>query len=132
MTVVNNNKKRILYIEDNLENRMLAMRILVADGYEVALAANGKEGLAVAEKDRLDLILVDINLPEIDGYIVTLKLKEMPHLKRVPIIALTANVMRGDREKTLAAGCDGYMQKPIDIDTFSQEIARYIEEAQQP
>ena len=125
-------KKRILYIEDNPENRLLALRILMAEGYDVALAATGIEGLTIAEKDRPDLILVDINMPELDGYTVTTKLKEMPHLKYVPVIALTANVMRGDREKTLAAGCDGYLQKPIDIDTFTQEIARFIEEAQRP
>jgi two-component system cell cycle response regulator DivK len=69
-------------------------------------------------------------MPEIDGYTVTSQLREMPHLARVPIIALTANVMRGDREKTLAAGCDGYIQKPIDIDLFPQQLARFIEEAQ--
>jgi two-component system cell cycle response regulator DivK len=124
------NRQRILYIEDNLENRTLAQRILMASGYEVVVAASGAEGLELAARERLTLILVDINMPEIDGYTVTSQLREMPHLARVPIIALTANVMRGDREKTLAAGCDGYIQKPIDIDLFPQQLARFIEEAQ--
>jgi two-component system cell cycle response regulator DivK len=123
-------RQRILYIEDNLENRTLAQRILTASGYEVVVAASGVEGLALAARERPTLILVDINMPEIDGYTVTSQLREMPHLARVPIIALTANVMRGDREKTLAAGCDGYIQKPIDIDLFPQQLARFIEEAQ--
>ncbi|MEK7324425.1 MAG: response regulator [Chloroflexota bacterium] len=123
-------RQRILYIEDNLENRTLAQRILMASGYEVVVAASGAEGLALAARERPTLILVDINMPGIDGYTVTSQLREMPHLARVPIIALTANVMRGDREKTLAAGCDGYIQKPIDIDLFPQQLARFIEEAQ--
>ncbi len=123
-------KKRILYIEDNPDNRLLAQRILMAEGYEVLVAASGSEGLELAAKERFNLILVDINMPGIDGYAVTSRLREMPHLTRVPIIALTANVMRGDREKTLAAGCDGYIQKPIDIDLFPQQLARFIEEAQ--
>lgn len=123
-------RQRILYIEDNLENRTLAQRILTASGYEVVVAASGAEGLALAARERPTLILVDINMPGIDGYTVTSQLRDMPHLARVPIIALTANVMRGDREKTLAAGCDGYIQKPIDIDLFPQQLARFIEEAQ--
>ncbi|MBI3241582.1 MAG: response regulator [Chloroflexi bacterium] len=123
-------QRRILYIEDNPDNRLLALRILTAEGYEVLVAANGAEGLAKAAENKFSLILVDINMPEIDGYAVTSQLREMPHLARVPIVALTANVMRGDREKTLAAGCDGYIQKPIDIDIFPQQLARFIEEAQ--
>jgi two-component system cell cycle response regulator DivK len=73
---------------------------------------------------------MDINLPEIDGYAVTAKLRDLPHLARVPIIALTANVMKGDREKTLAAGCDGYIQKPIDVDLLPRQLLRFIQEAQ--
>ncbi|HEX9333924.1 MAG TPA: response regulator, partial [Anaerolineales bacterium] len=73
-----------------------------------------------------DLILMDINMPDMDGYTLTAKIKSMPGFERVPILALTANVMRGDKEKTLEAGCDGYIQKPIDIDQFTSEIARYM------
>ena len=73
-----------------------------------------------------DLILMDINLPEVDGYSLTTHLKLRPELKNVPIIALTANVMRGDRERSLDAGCDGYIQKPIDVDVFAEQIEQYI------
>jgi two-component system cell cycle response regulator DivK len=74
-----------------------------------------------------DLVLMDINLPEIDGYELTHRLKKMPHLAGVPVVAMTANVMKGDREKTLAAGCDGYIQKPIDVDQLPLQVARFIQ-----
>ena len=122
-------KLRVLYIEDNPGNRMLVQRVLMAEGYEVIAAANAADGLKLAEREKPHVILVDINLPEVDGYTVTAQLRKMPDLGRVPIIALTANVMKGDREKTLAAGCDGYIQKPIDIDQFPKQLARYIAEA---
>ena len=123
-------KPRILYIEDNPENRLLVQRILVAEGFELLTADSGAAGIALADKERPDLILVDINLPELDGYSVTARLKNIPHLARVPVIALTANVMKGDKEKTLAAGCDGYIQKPIDVDQFPRQLARFLEKAQ--
>jgi two-component system cell cycle response regulator DivK len=74
-----------------------------------------------------DLVLMDINLPEIDGYELTHRLKQMPDLAGVPIVAMTANVMKGDREKTFAAGCDGYIQKPIDVDQLPLQIARFLQ-----
>jgi two-component system cell cycle response regulator DivK len=120
---------RILYIEDNPDNRLLVQRVLMAEGYSVVVASNARDGLKLAEIERPALVLVDINMPDIDGYTVTGELRKMPHLARIPIIALTANVMKGDREKTLAAGCDGYIQKPIDIDLFPKQLARFIEEA---
>lgn len=122
--------KRILYIEDNPDNRTLVQRVLNAEGYDVVTANDGNEGLERAAAERPLLILVDINMPDIDGYTVTAKLRQLAHLKHVPIIALTANVMKGDREKTLAAGCDGYIQKPIDVDQLPSQLARFIEEAQ--
>jgi two-component system cell cycle response regulator DivK len=118
--------KRILYIEDNPDNRMLIRRVLMAEGYEVLEAKDGQEGLAQATQLQPDLILMDINLPELDGYEVTARLKQLPGMQQVPIVAVTANVMRGDREKTLAAGCDGYIQKPIDIDLLPSQIERFI------
>jgi two-component system cell cycle response regulator DivK len=120
---------RVLYIEDNPDNRLLVQRVLMAEGYQVIVASNARDGLKLAETERPSLVLVDINMPDIDGYTVTGELRKMPHLARIPIIALTANVMKGDREKTLAAGCDGYIQKPIDIDLFPKQLARFIEEA---
>ncbi len=118
--------KRILYIEDNPENRLLMRRVLMAEGYLVEEAIDGQTGLQKAEESPPDLILMDINLPEIDGYEVTARLKQLPNMQGVPIIAVTANVMKGDREKTLAAGCDGYIQKPIDIDALPGHIERFL------
>ena len=122
-------RHRILYIEDNPDNRMLIRRVLQAAGYEVIEAADGRAGLRQAADARPDLILMDINLPEIDGYELTARLKQVPSLNRIPIIAVTANVMKGDREKTLAAGCDGYIQKPIDIDLLPSQIERFLKKA---
>ncbi len=118
--------KRILYIEDNPDNRLLIRRVLQAEGYEVLEAVDGQSGMQRAAEVQPDLILMDINLPEIDGYEVTARLKQLPGLSRIPIIAVTANVMKGDREKTLAAGCDGYIQKPIDIDLLPEQIERFL------
>jgi two-component system cell cycle response regulator DivK len=118
--------KRILYIEDNPENRMLVRRVLTAEGYTLLEAANGASGLRLAEEDSPDLILMDINLPEMDGYELTTRIKLNPKLADVPVIAMTANVMHGDREKSLAAGCDGYIQKPIDIDLLPDQIAKFL------
>jgi two-component system cell cycle response regulator DivK len=118
--------KRILYIEDNPENRLLMRRVLVAEGYVVEEASDGNSGLQKAAESPPDLILMDINLPEIDGYEVTARLKQLPNMLGVPIIAVTANVMKGDREKTLAAGCDGYIQKPIDIDLLPSQIESFL------
>lgn len=119
-------RKRILYIEDNPDNRLLIRRVLQAEGYEVIEAADGRSGMQQAAEVLPDLILMDINLPEIDGYELTARLKQVPSLNRTPIIAVTANVMKGDREKTLAAGCDGYIQKPIDIDLLPSQIERFL------
>jgi len=116
----------ILYIEDNAENRTLVRRVLQAEGYSVLEADSAIEALDVVQRHRPDLILMDINLPEIDGYSLTSQLKSMPSMFRVPIIALTANVMKGDRERTLEAGCDGYIQKPIDVDMFPHQIDRFL------
>ena len=119
--------KIILYIEDNPENRMLVRRVLEVEGYQVIEADSGNTGLQKAETMAPDLVLMDINLPEIDGYELTHRLRQMPRLAGVPVVAMTANVMKGDREKTLAAGCDGYIQKPIDVDQLPLQIARFLQ-----
>ncbi len=118
--------KRILYIEDNPDNRLLVRRVLMVEGYVVEEAIDGPTGLKMAEASPPDLVLIDINLPEIDGYEVTARMKQLPNMLGVPIIAVTANVMKGDREKTLAAGCDGYIQKPIDIDLLPSQLESFL------
>ena len=119
-------KGTILYVEDNSDNRHLVRRVLNAEGYSVVEAGDAAQALEELRNGGLDLILMDISMPEVDGYTLTTKIRSMPDFARIPIIAVTANVMRGDREKTLEAGCDGYIQKPIDIDTLSQQIERFI------
>jgi len=118
--------RTILYIEDNADNRLLVKRILNAEGHRVLEAPDAPTGLALAKRSRPDLILMDINLPDVDGYALTTHLKAVPHLARIPIVALTANVMKGDRERSLAAGCDGYIQKPIDVDLLPRQVAQYL------
>lgn len=120
------NRASILYVEDNLENRILILRILNAEGYEVIFAEDATEAMDAIENNQLDLILMDINLPDIDGYTLTANLRKNPQTHNVPIVALTANVMKGDREKSLEAGCDGYIQKPIDVDALPDQIATYL------
>jgi two-component system cell cycle response regulator DivK len=89
-------------------------------------AANAGEAMKILEGLHPDLILMDINMPDVDGYTLTAQIRTMSGYERIPIIALTANVMRGDREKSLEAGCDGYIQKPIDIDLLPQQVERYL------
>ena len=118
--------KTVLYVEDSVDNRTLVRRVLQSEGFRVIEAENAVRAMQVLEEHCPDLILMDINLPEVDGYSLTTHLKLRPELKAVPIIALTANVMRGDRERSLEAGCDGYIQKPIDVDTLAEQIDQYI------
>jgi two-component system cell cycle response regulator DivK len=110
--------KNILYIEDNPDNMLLVKRVLTSRGYCLLEAKDGMEGLSVAESQKVDLILLDINLPDLDGYEVARRLRSFagkPELAYVPIIAITANALKGDAEKALDAGCDVYMSKPINI-----------------
>jgi two-component system, cell cycle response regulator DivK len=123
MTITGNT---ILYVEDNPDNRNLIRRVLNAEGYMVVEASNADLAFNKLENESIDLILMDINMPDMDGYTLTAKIKKMDKYKNIPIVAVTANVMRGDREKSLEAGCDGYIQKPIDIDTLAQQIERFI------
>jgi len=121
-------RKRLLYVEDNPESRLLVRRILEAHGYEVLEAEDGLEAIRQALQVQPDLILMDINIPGMDGFEVTTRLKSIPALQDVPIVALTASaIMAGDRERTLVAGCDGYLQKPVDVDLLPQQIAEFME-----
>ena len=124
--IENDAEMTILYVEDNPDNRMLIRRILMSEGYKVVEATNAEEAMESAQSVSPNLILMDINLPEVDGYTLTHRMRQVPALKEVPIIALTANVMKGDREKSLEAGCDGYIQKPIDVDDLPRQIAQYL------
>jgi len=119
-------KGTILYIEDNPDNRLLVKRILLSEGYTLLEAKDALSALHILQSAHPDLILMDINMPDMDGYTLTAKIKALPEFERVPILAVTANVMRGDKEKTLEAGCDGYIQKPLDIDQLTREIERFI------
>ena len=120
------NKGTILYVEDNVDNRTLVRRVLLSEDYELIEAVNAMDALRVLENTKPDLILMDINMPDMDGYTLTAKIKTTPGFDRVPILAITANVMRGDKEKTLEAGCDGYIQKPLDIDQLIREVERFL------
>lgn len=118
--------KIILHIEDNFDNRLLVRRILVASGYQVIEAQNANEARETLINLKPDLILMDINMPDMDGYTLTHELKTKPGIENVPIVAITANVMKGDRERTLNAGCDGYIEKPIDVDRFVDQVKEFI------
>lgn len=117
---------RILYIEDNSDNRLLVRRVLQAEGFEVLEAESALDGIRMAEINAPDLILMDINMPEMDGLTATQEIRKNEKLNNIPVIALTAKVMKGDREAAIEAGCDGYIQKPIDIDRFPAEVMRFL------
>jgi len=123
----------VLYIEDNPDNMMLVKRALEARGYRLLQAKNGLEGVAKAESEEVDLILLDINLPDIDGYEVARRLRKSGKsaLVYVPIIAVTANALKGDAEKALNAGCDVYMSKPINIRELWARVEAFVPSPQQ-
>ena len=118
----------ILYIEDNPDNMMLVQRALEARGYRLLKAMKGLDGVAMAESEDVDLILLDINLPDIDGYEVARRLRSSQKraLTTVPIIAVTANALKGDAEKALDAGCDVYMSKPINIRELWARVEAFV------
>ncbi|MCL4299686.1 MAG: hybrid sensor histidine kinase/response regulator [Anaerolineae bacterium] len=118
--------KTILYVEDNTANRMLVRQVLEGVGYQVIEATDGLSGIKTAQEANPDLILMDINIPGMDGYEAATRIKSLPELSNIPIIALTAKVMAGDRERALAAGCDGYIAKPIDIDALPNQVAEFL------
>src|SRR5437879_8333885 len=119
-------KAKILYIEDNRENRLLVRAVLEAAGYTLVDAEDGLAGIEAAIREEPALILLDINLPGVDGYEIVAILKSFPNLASTPVVALTAYAMQGDRQRTLVAGCDGYIQKPIDVDAFPRQVAEFL------
>jgi len=116
----------LLYIEDDPANRVLVKRIMEAQGYRVLEAETGAEGLEIAKAELPGVILVDINMPGMDGFEVMAQLKELPRTASVPVIAVTAMVMKGDRERTLEAGCADYIEKPIDVDRLPEQVAAVL------
>jgi len=119
--------KRTLLIEDNLQNSYLATYLLEKNGFQVVHATDGAKALEIAKNSHFDLILLDIQLPSMDGYSVASALRELESTYHIPIIAVTSYAMVGDKEKAVAAGCDGYIEKPIDPDRFINEIENIIE-----
>jgi CheY-like chemotaxis protein len=119
-------KPLILLIEDNEQNRYLVAFILERHGYEVVQAITGREGIALAEELQPGLILLDIQLPAMDGYAVARELRAIEALTNVPIVAITSYAMVGDKDRVLAAGCSGYLEKPINPDTFLAEIESFL------
>ncbi|MBV8467846.1 MAG: response regulator [Burkholderiales bacterium] len=114
---------RILIVEDSPTNMMLAVQIVLASGHEPLEATNAQQGLAIAAKELPDVILMDMHLPDIDGLAATAALKSDPITRHIPVIALTAAAMKGDREQALAAGCDDYIEKPVRYKTLLAAIA---------
>ncbi|MCB0167168.1 MAG: response regulator [Anaerolineae bacterium] len=118
---------KILLVEDNEMNRDMLSRRLERRGYEVIIAVNGEQGYTAALSNRPDLILMDMSLPVMDGWEATRQIKAAPETKDIPIIALTAHAMAGDREKALAAGCDDYDTKPVEFPRLLAKIETFIQ-----
>ncbi|MBN1615584.1 MAG: response regulator [Deltaproteobacteria bacterium] len=118
--------KRILVVEDNEQNRYLMQYMLEQNDYDVITANDGAQAVIMAASEKPDLILMDIQLPDMDGLEVTRRIRASEADGKIPIVAVTSFAMAGDREKALAAGCDGYIEKPINPGTFLGEIAKYV------
>ena len=118
--------RKILVVEDNEQNMYLVTFILKNAGHEVLQAYNGMDGVSMAEQYLPDLILLDIQLPKMDGYVVSRILRKNEKLAKIPIVAITSYAMPGDREHTLAAGCTGYIEKPINPETFISQVEAYF------
>jgi two-component system cell cycle response regulator DivK len=119
-------KPKILVIEDNEQNMYLVTFILEKHGYQVVQARDGHQGIELAERARPALILLDIQLPAMDGYVVARELRSNPAFDEVPIVAVTSYAMVGDRERILDAGCNGYIEKPIDPATFIDDVEQHL------
>ncbi len=113
---------RILYVEDNEDNVYMLAQRLTRHGFQVSIASDGVQGIEIALREKPDLILMDLGLPSVDGWTAARQLKRMPETKDIPILALSAHTMPGDREKALAAGCDDYDTKPVSFERLLKKI----------
>ena len=119
--------KKILVVEDNAQNLYLATFLLERNGYVVVVAADGLEAIEKAKTEKPDLVLMDLQLPEMDGFEATRRMKSIPEISHIPVVAVTSYAMAGDREKALAVGCAGYIEKPFMPETFVSEIEKHFE-----
>lgn len=117
---------RILVVEDNRDNMTLITDVLSSLDYHVVQATDGEQGVELANREKPDLILMDLSLPRMDGWTATRSIKANPELKHIPIIALTAHAMVGDRERAIEAGCDDYISKPINLQELASKLVRYV------
>jgi two-component system, cell cycle response regulator DivK len=118
--------KKILIVEDNQDNRELVVKVLRNKGFDLAEAADGEEAIEKAVSEKPDLILLDISLPKLDGYEVVKRLKSMEEFREIPVVAFTAHAMKGDREKVIAEGFEGYISKPINVREFPDQLKLYL------
>ncbi len=118
--------KKVLVVEDDQDNREMVLKVLKHNGYQAIEAVDGEEAIEKTKAEKPDLILLDLYIPKMDGYEVTRRLKGDRGLKHIPIIALTAHAMKGNREEALAAGCDGYIAKPINVRELPQQIEHFL------
>jgi two-component system, cell cycle response regulator DivK len=122
-------KATVLYIEDNVDNMTLVRRVLEIEGYEVISAETGQDGLNKIQTNHPDIVITDINLPDIDGYEITRIIKSDTKTSHIPVVAMTANVMQKHRDNVAAAGCDGFISKPINIDELPDQVEHYLKGA---
>jgi CheY-like chemotaxis protein len=119
-------KSRILIVEDNPDNLELVRFLINQAGHQVLAATDGRKGLALARQQLPDLILLDLGMPELDGWSVAEELKKDPLTNSIPVVAITAYTLPGDRRRAIEAGCDGYISKPLNVSTFIEEISQYL------
>lgn len=119
-------RRKILIVEDNQDSRELFVKILKNKGYDLIEAVDGEEAIEKALKEKPNLILLDISIPKLDGYEVTKRLKTLEEFQDIPIVALTAHAMKGDREKFISAGFEGYISKPINVREFPEQVKEYL------
>jgi two-component system cell cycle response regulator DivK len=123
------NKPRVLVVEDNIDNFELVRFLLERAGYQVFSAANGVEGVDAAKREQPDLILMDLSMPEMDGWNATSHLKADEQTRHIPVLALTAHTLPGDRKRAIDAGCDGYISKPLNVSSFDRLVATLLRQA---